>query len=187
MLLIRGMVLRTLALFSRENTVYILNQCTVNHIHVGITSPFLHTHTHAGDIFGGWLHGINSVLPEYTQEIEKLLLFSSSPVNRPEVVLPGAMILSHLLPHHISSPQPILLMIAMLLGVHVTEVCVCVCARMHACVCVVQSVYVVYVHVHTCIMCTCMSVSACVVCCTKCKRQGKKPDVYSVVTMGLDS
>ena len=100
-----------------------------------------HTHTHAGDIFGGWLHGINSVLPEYTQEIEKLLLFSSSPVNRPEVVLPGAMILSHLLPHHISSPQPILLMIAMLLGVHVTEVCVCVCVRACMRACVLYSLY----------------------------------------------
>ena len=75
-----------------------------------------------GEVFGGWLHGIRSVLPEYAKEVKKTLLFSSAPTDHPELLLPGHLMLAHLLPSHLSSSQPVLLMIAMLLGVHVTEV-----------------------------------------------------------------
>ena len=75
-----------------------------------------------GDIFGGWLHGMRTVLPDYSDEIHKIILFSLSPDTKPEVPVPGPIILSRLLPYHLSSPQTFLLIIGLLLGTPVTEV-----------------------------------------------------------------
>ena len=76
----------------------------------------------AGDIFGGWLNGIQSILPEYTKESLKHLLFGVSPSQRPDVQLPGILCLSRLLPSHLDSAQTFHLVIAFMLGVSVTEV-----------------------------------------------------------------
>ena len=87
------------------------------HVHNVIILSFI-----KGDIFGGWLHGIQTVLPDYSDEIHKTLLFSLSPDTKPELMIPGPLILSRLLPYHLSSPQAFLLMIGLLLGTPVTEV-----------------------------------------------------------------
>lgn len=65
---------------------------------------------------------MRTVLPDYSDEIHKIILFSLSADARPEVSIPGPIILSRLLPYHLSSPQTFLLIIGLLLGTPVTEV-----------------------------------------------------------------
>ena len=39
----------------------------------------------SGNIFGGWLYGIHSALPDYASEIKKTLLFSGSKTHRSDL------------------------------------------------------------------------------------------------------
>ena len=57
------------------------------------------------------------------------------PPSRPELQLPGALLLSRLLPQHLKSSQTFLLVIALMLGVPVIEVLMCVGGYMYVCVC----------------------------------------------------
>ena len=71
---------------------------------------------HEGEIFGPWVKGFENLPPD----ISTLLETSMTQVNplkpQSQFPLPGAPILSRLLPHHLHSPQVFLLMIAFLLG-----------------------------------------------------------------------
>ena len=75
-----------------------------------------------GEIYGGWIHGIANILPDYAKEMQRVLLFSTSPANYPDYFVPGTLILSKLLPHHLSSPQTFLLTFGLLLGTPDNEV-----------------------------------------------------------------
>ena len=71
---------------------------------------------HEGDIFGDWVYGFETISPEMC----KLLESSTSnfnPLKRTmHTPLPGATLLSQLLPNHSQSSQVYLLMVAILLG-----------------------------------------------------------------------
>ena len=71
---------------------------------------------HEGDIFGSWVKGFEK-LP---MEMRNMLETSVTQVNplklNAQFPLPGIAVLSHLLPHHLHSPQVYLLMVAFLLG-----------------------------------------------------------------------
>ncbi|XP_019848853.1 PREDICTED: WD repeat and FYVE domain-containing protein 3-like isoform X2 [Amphimedon queenslandica] len=102
----------------RENVIKLLRMLVL----ILLSDSKLRKNFTNGDIFGGWLHGMRTVLPDYSDEIHKIILFSLSPDTRPEVSIPGPIILSRLLPYHLSSPQTFLLIIGLLLGTPVTEI-----------------------------------------------------------------
>ena len=77
---------------------------------------------HEGDIFGGWVHGFETISPEMSQLLETSTAnfnpFKPS-MHKP---LPGAAVLSVLLPNHSHSSQVYLLMVAILLGRTCTDI-----------------------------------------------------------------
>ena len=86
--------------------------------------------------------------------------------SRPELQLPGALLLSRLLPQHLNSSQTFLLVIALLLGVPVIEVHILyvhlrACVGGYVCVSVVYmyfnimyTVGTLYVALCDCVLCT---------------------------------
>ena len=70
---------------------------------------------HDGDIFGPWLKGFETLPPEILAQLETSVT-QINPLKPNSFPLPGIAVLSHLLPHHLHSPQVFLLMIAFLLG-----------------------------------------------------------------------
>ena len=77
---------------------------------------------HEGDIFGGWVHGFETISPEMSHLLETSTTnfnpFKPS-MHKP---LPGAAVLSVLLPNHSQSAQVFLLMVAILLGRTCTDI-----------------------------------------------------------------
>lgn len=80
-----------------------------------LCEPALKQKFRDGDIFGGWVHGFETISIEMTKLLNESPNFSplSASMKSP---LPGAAVLSQLLPNHIHSSQVFLLMIAILLG-----------------------------------------------------------------------
>ena len=87
-----------------------------------LSDPSLRKRFVVGDIFGGWLSGMQNTLPEYTKERQRHLHFSLSSSHRPDIQLQGILCLARLLPNHLESAQTFHLVIALMLGVSVTEV-----------------------------------------------------------------
>ena len=87
-----------------------------------LSDPALRKRFVVGDIFGVWLAGIQNALPDYTKECQRHLHFSLSSSHHPDIQLPGILCLARLLPNHLESAQTFHLVIALMLGVLVTEV-----------------------------------------------------------------
>lgn len=71
---------------------------------------------HEGEIFGSWVKGFENLPPELSTLLETTITQFNPLKPHSQFPLPGVAILSHVLPHHLHSPQVFLLMIAFLLG-----------------------------------------------------------------------
>lgn len=74
----------------------------------------------AGEVFGGWLHGMESLCPEMCVKFERSKF---NPLRSSVAAsLPGVSLLTHLLPRHPQCSRALLILFGLMLGTPPTEV-----------------------------------------------------------------
>ena len=73
-----------------------------------LCDPTLQAKFHEGDIFGSWVIGFETISTEMTQLLSNSLTYFNplkQAVHLPQIPVPGAVLLSQLLPHHAELSQ----------------------------------------------------------------------------------